>query len=81
VLLGILEISEVFALDPFVFRVVFRHGFSPLLDVTVYGGRIALVYLSLCLRKRDVQIPLIASQSRLDGAPIDHRVTVRANAD
>src|SRR5271170_8035132 len=60
--LGFFQISEVFALDPLIFRVVFRHGFSPLAEVTVYDGWISLTYSSLRLRKTDVQIPLNPSQ-------------------
>ena len=42
VALGFFQVGEVFALYPLVFRVVFRHGFSPLLEVTVYDGKITL---------------------------------------
>src|ERR1035437_1069415 len=80
VALGLLQVGEVFALDSFVFRVVFAHGSSSLFQVTVYGGVMALAYLSLCLRKRDVQFPPILIQSRLAGAPVDHPLTVRADA-
>jgi hypothetical protein len=42
--LGFFQIAEVFALDPFIFWVVFRHGFSPLAEVTVYVEKFNTTY-------------------------------------
>src|SRR5450755_2851409 len=77
---GFLEIGEVFALDSLVFRAVFPHGCSPLPEVTVYGGRITLVYLSPCLHNRDVQFRPNQGQLFKARAPEDHPFAVRTNA-
>ncbi len=37
--LGFFQIGEVSVLDPFIFRVVFRHGFPPLAEVSAYDGK------------------------------------------
>ncbi len=50
------------------------------IQVTVYAGLITLAYLSLCLRKCDVQIPANLLQLGHAGAPVNHPVAVRANA-
>src|SRR5271170_3965648 len=77
---GFLQIGEVFPLDPLVFWVVFHHDFTLLWQVTVYGGLITLVYLSFGLHKCDGQFPLNLWQFGETGAPVDHRVAVRAYA-
>lgn len=43
VTLRLLQIAEIFALYPFVFRVVFCHDRCLLSQVTVYGGLIPIV--------------------------------------
>src|ERR1035437_1591722 len=77
--LCILQKGKVFALDSFVFCVVFSHVRCLLSQVTVYGGFITLTYTLQCLRKPDVQFPTNLLQIRQTDAPVHDGFAVRAD--
>lgn len=54
---------------------------TSLFQVTVYGGLVALVYMSQCLRKRDVHFALKQRQFGHAYAPIHDGTKVRVKCD